>query len=67
MTTKQFKQALIELQVTQRGFAEFLGAHPDSGKRWAQKGPPPPVIKWVRYLLATKRRPADINLDIYGH
>jgi len=64
MTTAQFKQALAELHITQRAFAEFIGHHPDTGKRWAQRGPPPPVVKWVKYLLATKQTPAEINADI---
>jgi hypothetical protein len=61
MTTIQFKQALAELGLTQREIAKFVGHHPDTGKRWAQKGPPPPVVKWVQYLVATKQTPAEIN------
>ena len=64
MTNAQFKRALIELHIGQRAFAEWVGHHPDTGKRWAQRGPPPPVVKWVEYLLATKRRPADIQAEI---
>lgn len=64
MTTDQYKRALSELGMYQRDLARFLGVHPDTGKRWAQNGPPPPVEKWVRYMLATKRRPADVNAEI---
>jgi hypothetical protein len=64
MTTDQFKSALSELGIGQRAFAAFIGVHPDTGKRWAQRGPPPPVQKWIRYLLATKQTPAEINADI---
>jgi len=64
MTTIQFKAALAELGVGQRAFARFVGVHPDTGKRWAQKGPPPHVVKWVKYLIATKQTPAEINADI---
>ena len=64
MTTIQFKDALAELGITQRAFAEFVGHHPDTGKRWAQRGPPPPVVKWVQYMLATRQKPHEINADI---
>ena len=61
MTPAQYKRALSELNLTQRNFAAFIGVHPDNGKRWAQRGPPPYVVKWLRYMLATKRSAAEIN------
>lgn len=64
MTTAQYKSALAELGLYQRDLARFLGYHPDRGKKWAQKGPPPAIQKWVRYMLATKRSLAEINADI---
>jgi len=64
MTALQYKQALAELGIYQRDLARFLGAYPDTGKRWAQNGPPPSVQKWIRYMLATRRRPADIDAEI---
>lgn len=64
MNTDQFKAALAELGMGQRAFAEWIGVHPDTGKRWAQRGPPASVCKWVKYLLATKQTPAEINADI---
>ena len=64
MTTAQYKHALAELGLFQRDIARFLGYHPDRGKKWAQHGPPPGVQMWLRYMIATKRSPADIAEEI---
>jgi hypothetical protein len=64
MTSDQYKLALGELRLGQRDLARFLGVHPDTGKKWAQNGPPPPIAKWVKYLIATQRSPADIDAAI---
>jgi len=66
MTAEEFRAALEELGETQMGFAHWLGYHPMTGKLWARKGPPAAVAKWVRYLLAKKLGPTNIDYAITG-
>jgi len=66
MTAEEYRDALEALGETQMGFAHWLGCHPMTGKAWARKGPPQPVAKWVRYLLAKKLSPGNIDYTITG-
>lgn len=66
MTAAEYREALEALGETQMGFAHWLGCHPVTGKAWARKGPPRPVEKWVRYLLAKKLSPGGIDYAITG-
>jgi hypothetical protein len=49
-TREQFKAALRELGLGQRGFAELVGVAPLAVYRWREDGSPFPL--WVRLLMA---------------
>jgi len=66
MTADQYRAALVTLGQTQMGFAEWLGCHPMTGKRWAAKGPHPAVAKLVQYLVAQRLSPNKIDYAITG-
>ena len=64
MTGQEYREALIELGLTQAGFAAWIGVHPVTGKTWARRGPPKPIARWVQLLLANRRAeisPAEIE------
>ena len=56
MTGNQYREALIELGVTQKAFGRWIGVHYATAKGWTRRGPPPPVARWVEFLLAHRRR-----------
>ena len=66
MTADQYRAALVTLGQTQMGFAEWLGCHPMTGKRWASKGPHPAVAKLVQYLVARRLEPWRVDYAITG-
>jgi len=66
MTADQYRAALVTLGETQMGFAEWLGCHPMTGKRWASKGPPAAVAKLVQYLVARRLPTWHIDMVITG-
>ena len=66
MTGDQYREALITLGETQMGFAEWLGCHPMTGKRWAAKGPHPAAAKLVQYLVAKRLQPWRVDYAITG-
>lgn len=52
MSPAEYKSALHSLGLTQCGAAEFMGVHDVTARRWAAKGPPPPVAKLLRLMVA---------------
>jgi hypothetical protein len=68
MTGNEFREALITLRLTQAAFGEWVGVHPVTSKCWTRgKGPPRPVAKWVKFLLARKMTPGQIDELISRH
>ena len=71
-TREQFKAALRELGLGQRGFAELVGVAPLAVYRWREDGSPFPL--WVRLLMTAwldnkrLRQPLllldDLNLSV---
>jgi|GraSoiStandDraft_46_1057282.scaffolds.fasta_scaffold92634_2 hypothetical protein len=67
MTGTEFKAALQQLHLTQAAFGEWVGVHPVTSKTWTRKGPPRPVAKWVKFLLARKMTPSQIDELVSRH
>lgn len=40
---------------------KFFGVHDVTGRRWAEKGPPPPVAKLLRLMVALRFTPAYVD------
>ncbi len=52
MTPAEYKTAVSDLGMNMTAFAEWLGVHGQSGRRWASIGPPPGVAKLLLLMLA---------------
>lgn len=61
MTPTEYRAALKLLSLTQNGAAEFVGVNPVTGRRWAKHGPPAPVAKLFRLMLALKFTPSYVD------
>ena len=57
MTPDEYRNALVALGLTQGGCARLLGVDERTSRRWAngERDIPPPVQRFLRYLIATKR------------
>ena len=57
MTSDEYREALEALGLTQGGCARLLGVDERTSRRWAngERDVPPPVQRFLRYLIATKR------------
>lgn len=64
MTPTEYRVALDRLGLTQVGAARFFGVNEVTGRRWAAhdgSGPPAPVAKFIRLMLALKFSPAYVD------
>lgn len=61
MTPKEYRAALNTLGLSQVGAGRFFGVHEVTGRRWAADGPPPPVAKFLRLMLALKFTPEYVD------
>jgi hypothetical protein len=64
LTAKEYRDCLRRLWLSQRAAARFFGRNERTGRKWAEaksSGPPPEVAMWVKYMLATKSTPADVQ------
>jgi len=52
MTPDEYRVALKSLGLTQNEAGRWLGVHEQSGRRWASEGPPEPVAKILRLVIA---------------
>jgi hypothetical protein len=52
MTASEYIAALDALCLSQTGAGEFFGVHRITAHRWAETGPPEPVAKLLRLMLA---------------
>ncbi|UPJ78804.1 hypothetical protein IVB16_28625 [Bradyrhizobium sp. 183] len=57
MTSDEYRDALEALGLTQGDGARLLGVDERTSRRWAngERDIPPPVQRFLRYLIATKR------------
>lgn len=62
MTPADYLIAIKLLGLNQSQAGEFLGVHPVTGRRWALHGPPAPVGKFLRFMIALKLTPAYVDL-----
>ena len=65
MTSDEYRTALKTLGLSQTAAGYFLGVHDVTSRRWAERGPPNPVAKMLRLMLALKFTPAYVN-DVLG-
>ena len=61
MTPNEYRAALKALGLTQNAAGEFFGVNPVTGRRWAKIGPPAPVAKMLRLMLALKFTPEYVD------
>ncbi len=61
MTPTEYRDALKSLGLTQTGAGAFLDVHDVTARRWAKRGPPAPVAKFLRTMVALKFTPAYVN------
>jgi len=69
MTPTEYRSTLDRIGLTQVGAARFFGVNDVTGRRWAAhdgSGPPPPVAKFLRLMLALKFTPAYVDLVLGG-
>ena len=57
MTSTEYRAALESLGLSQVGAARFLGVHEVTGRRWAKDGPPEPVARFLRLMIALQFSP----------
>jgi len=61
MTHYEFRKALYAMQLTQEGFAEWLGISLRSTQRYAAGDPiPPSVAKLVRLMIRLNLNPDEV-------
>ena len=61
MTPHEYKQHLKTLGIGQKAFARWVGNQEQSGKRWAQRGPPPSIGKLLRLVTAMRLTPTEVD------
>lgn len=62
MSPADYLAAIKQLGLNQSEAGLFLGVHPVTGRRWAKFGPPTPVGKFLRFMIALKLTPAYVDL-----
>lgn len=62
MTSGQYRAALATLGLSQNDGARLVGANLRTSQRWAleNEGPPPPVSRFLRYLIHIGADPAKV-------
>lgn len=66
MTPAEYRDAIKRLGLTQSECGLFFGVHEVTGRRWADEGPPAPVSKLLRLMLALGFTPDYVDRMI-GH
>ena len=61
MTANQYRVAISRLGLTQHGAARLWGVSPRTGQSYAAHGPPEPVARLLRFLLAAKITPDEFD------
>lgn len=64
MTPTDYRAALDRLGLNQSEAARFFGVNDVTGRRWAAmggNGPPAPVVKMIRLMLALRFSPAYVD------
>ncbi len=64
MSVEEYRAALAALNMTQSGFATWLGAHSQVGRQWAAKGAPNQVAKLLRLMVALDAGPEWVDARI---
>jgi hypothetical protein len=52
VTGPEYLNAIKQLGLNQSEAGRFFGVHEVTGRRWASDGPPAPVAKMLRFMLA---------------
>jgi len=65
MTPDEYRAALKSLGLTQNEAGRWLGVHEQSGRRWAVYGPPEPIAKFLRLVIALGLTPQKVDDIIY--
>ena len=69
LTSAEYRSCLRRLWMSQRAAARFFGRNERTARKWCEEGssPPPEVAMWVKYMIATKSTPEDIQswIDLY--
>jgi len=65
MTPDEYRATLKSLGLTQNEAGRWLGVHEQSGRRWAANGPPEPVAKFLRLVIALGLTPQKVDEIIY--
>jgi hypothetical protein len=64
LSPAEYRNCLRRLWLSQRAAARFFGRDERTARKWAEDkstGPPPEVAMWLRYMLATKSTPEDVQ------
>lgn len=66
MTGEAYKAAIAELGLTQNAAGRFFEVHEVTARKWAANGPPAPVAKFLRLMLALKFTPEYVDRVVGG-
>lgn len=69
MNTAEYRAALDALGLTQVSAGHFFGVHDVTARKWAKStgnGPPAPVAKFLRLMLALKFTPEYVDRVLEG-
>ena len=62
MTAEEYRDAIEALGLTPAGAARFLGVDEETSREWASaNGPPEPVSRFLRYLIAAGVTPREVT------
>lgn len=61
MTSEDFRAMLGELGLTVSGAARLMGVNERTAKDWAAKGPPPPVARFLRFMIGAGIKPDEVT------
>lgn len=62
MSPQEYRAALVTLGLSQSAAGQWFGAHEVTGRRWALRGPPGPVVKLIRLMLALHFSPSYVDM-----
>lgn len=61
MTPSEYRAVLERLDLDQSAAGRFFNVHEVTGRRWAAVGPPPPVAKMLRLMMALQFTPDYVD------
>lgn len=61
MTAPEYRAAIELIGLNQTEAGKFFGVNGVTGRRWAANGPPPPVVKMLRLMIALRFTPAYVE------